>query len=259
PMAKNTICLWYDKDAEAAARFYAKTFPDSSVGAIQRAPSDNPSGKEGDVLVVEFTVAGIPCIGLNGGPTFKHSEAFSFQIATEDQDRPLLGRNRRQWRTGERMRLVQGQVGPLLADHATHADRGDGGRRRGSQARLRRNDENEEDRRRHDRGGAAGRAVMSTAPAGTIRDDELLIERTFEAPLALVWRLWESRDHMIRWWGPEAFTCLELDWELKPGRQWRAMMASKQYERRVSRMGGTIREVERHKRIAFTFAWDEDS
>lgn len=100
---------------------------------------------------------------------------------------------------------------------------------------------------------------MSTAPAGKIRDDELLIERTFEAPLALVWRLWESRDHMIRWWGPEAFTCLELDWELTPGRKWRAMMASKQYERRVSRMGGTIREVERHMRIAFTFAWDEDS
>ena len=85
-MAKNTICLWYDKDAEAAARFYAATFPDSAVGAIHRAPSDYPSGKAGDVLVVEFTVAGIPCIGLNGGPAFRHSEAFSFQIATDDQD-----------------------------------------------------------------------------------------------------------------------------------------------------------------------------
>ena len=84
-IAKNTICVWYDKDAEAAARFYARTFPDSSVGAIHRAPSDNPSGKAGDVLVVEFTVAGIPCIGLNGGPAFKHTEAFSFQISTEDQ------------------------------------------------------------------------------------------------------------------------------------------------------------------------------
>jgi predicted 3-demethylubiquinone-9 3-methyltransferase (glyoxalase superfamily) len=83
---KNTICVWYDRDAEAAARFYAKTFPDSQVGAIQRAPSDFPSGKENDVLTVEFTVAGIPCIGLNGGPTFKHSEAFSFQIATDDQE-----------------------------------------------------------------------------------------------------------------------------------------------------------------------------
>ena len=82
---KNTICLWYDKDAEEAARFYAKTFPDSRVGKVINAPSDNPSGKAGDVIVVEFTVCGIPCIGLNGGPTFKHNEAFSFQIATDDQ------------------------------------------------------------------------------------------------------------------------------------------------------------------------------
>jgi predicted 3-demethylubiquinone-9 3-methyltransferase (glyoxalase superfamily) len=84
-IAKNTICLWYDNDAEAAARFYAKTFPDSSVSAVHRAPSDYPSGKAGDVLTVEFTVAGIPCLGLNGGPAFKHNEAFSFQIATDDQ------------------------------------------------------------------------------------------------------------------------------------------------------------------------------
>jgi predicted 3-demethylubiquinone-9 3-methyltransferase (glyoxalase superfamily) len=84
-MNKNTICLWYDKDAEAAARFYASVFPDSSVGAIQRAPGDNPSGKKGDILTVEFTVLGIPCLGLNGGPAFKQSEAFSFQVATEDQ------------------------------------------------------------------------------------------------------------------------------------------------------------------------------
>ena len=84
-MAKNTICLWYDKDAEEAARFYAKTFPDSAVGAVMRAPTDYPAGKAGDVLVVEFTVAGIPCIGMNGGPGMKHSEAISFQISTEDQ------------------------------------------------------------------------------------------------------------------------------------------------------------------------------
>ena len=83
---KNTICLWYDKDAEAAARFYAKTFPDSAVGAIHRAPGDYPDGKQGDVLVVQFTVAGIPCVGLNGGPAFKQDEAFSFQIATDDQE-----------------------------------------------------------------------------------------------------------------------------------------------------------------------------
>ena len=84
-MAKNTICLWYDKDAEAAARFYAATFPDSEVGAVLRAPSDYPSGKAGDALTVEFTVAGIACIGINGGRAFTHTEAFSFQIATGDQ------------------------------------------------------------------------------------------------------------------------------------------------------------------------------
>lgn len=82
---KNTICLWYDKDAEDAARFYAATFPDSRVTAVRKAPADFPGGKKGDVLTVEFTVLGIPCLGLNGGPAFKQSEAFSFQVATEDQ------------------------------------------------------------------------------------------------------------------------------------------------------------------------------
>jgi len=85
-MAKNTICLWYNNDAEDAARFYAKTFPNSSVGATHYAPGDYPDGKKGDALVVEFTVAGIPCIGLNGGPTIKHNEAFSFQISTDNQE-----------------------------------------------------------------------------------------------------------------------------------------------------------------------------
>lgn len=83
--AKNTICLWYDDDAEEAARFYAQTFPDSSVGAVHRAPADYHTGKEGDVLTVDFTVLGIPCLGLNGGPAFKHNESFSFQVATADQ------------------------------------------------------------------------------------------------------------------------------------------------------------------------------
>ncbi len=82
---KNTICLWYDGTALDAATFYADIFPDSAVRAVHRAPADFPSGKEGDVLTVDFTVMGIPCIGLNGGPIFKHSEAFSFQVATDDQ------------------------------------------------------------------------------------------------------------------------------------------------------------------------------
>lgn len=82
---KNTVCLWYDGTALDAAEFYARTFPDSSVGSVHRAPSDYPSGKAGDVLTVEFTVMGIPCIGLNGGPIFPQSEAFSFQVATDDQ------------------------------------------------------------------------------------------------------------------------------------------------------------------------------
>jgi predicted 3-demethylubiquinone-9 3-methyltransferase (glyoxalase superfamily) len=85
-MAKNTICLWYEYDAEEAARFYTQLFPNSSLGAIHRAPADYPNGKAGDTLTVEFTVAGIPCVGINGGPMFKHGEAFSFQISTENQE-----------------------------------------------------------------------------------------------------------------------------------------------------------------------------
>jgi predicted 3-demethylubiquinone-9 3-methyltransferase (glyoxalase superfamily) len=83
---KNTICLWFDKNAHEAARFYAATFPDSEVIAVHKAPGDYPGGKEGDELTVEFTVLGIPCLGLNGGPAFKHSEAFSFQVATDNQE-----------------------------------------------------------------------------------------------------------------------------------------------------------------------------
>lgn len=83
--AKGSICLWYDGAAEEAANFYAATFPDSAVGAVNRAPGDYPSGKQGDVMTVEFTVLGLPCLGLNGGPAFKHTEAFSFQVSTADQ------------------------------------------------------------------------------------------------------------------------------------------------------------------------------
>ncbi|MCA0395196.1 MAG: VOC family protein [Proteobacteria bacterium] len=82
---RNTICLWYDGTALEAATFYARTFPDSQVTAVHHAPGDFPSGKQGDPLTVEFTVLGIPCLGLNGGPAFRHSEAFSFQVATDDQ------------------------------------------------------------------------------------------------------------------------------------------------------------------------------
>ena len=84
-MTKNTICVWYDHDAEAAANFYAQTFPDSRVSGVHLAPSDYPSGKKGQVITVEFTVVGVPCVGLNGGPMFRHTEAFSFQISTQDQ------------------------------------------------------------------------------------------------------------------------------------------------------------------------------
>jgi 2-polyprenyl-6-hydroxyphenyl methylase/3-demethylubiquinone-9 3-methyltransferase len=82
----NTVCLWFDKDAEGAARFYAATFPNSQVTAVRKAPGDFPGGKEGQVLTVEFTVLGIPCLGLNGGPAFKQTEAFSFQVATDTQE-----------------------------------------------------------------------------------------------------------------------------------------------------------------------------
>jgi 2-polyprenyl-6-hydroxyphenyl methylase/3-demethylubiquinone-9 3-methyltransferase len=84
-IAKNTICLWFDGSALQAAQFYAATFPDSSVGAVHHAPGDYPEGKEGDAITVEFTVMGVPCLGLNGGPAFPHTEAFSFQVATDDQ------------------------------------------------------------------------------------------------------------------------------------------------------------------------------
>jgi predicted 3-demethylubiquinone-9 3-methyltransferase (glyoxalase superfamily) len=149
--AKNTICLWYNDGAEEAARFYAKTFPDSSVGAVHRAPEDYPSGKKGDVLTVEFTVLGIPCLGLNGGPAFKHSEAFSFQVATADQ-----AETDRYWNAGERVRLVQGQMGIVLADHADRPDESvHRSRSRGRQARVRGDDDDEKDRHRRHRGGAS--------------------------------------------------------------------------------------------------------
>src|SRR5215210_7687269 len=155
-MKKNTICLWYDHDAEEAARFYARTFPDSTVGAVHRAPSDFPSGKAGDVLTVEFTVCGVPCLGLNGGDTFKQSEAFSFQIATDDQaetDRywnAIVGNGGAESACGwcKDKWGLSWQITPRVLTEAM-ARGGDDG--------------DAEDRRRQDRGGGArrGRAGMS--------------------------------------------------------------------------------------------------
>lgn len=98
---------------------------------------------------------------------------------------------------------------------------------------------------------------MAARSSEMIRDDELLIQREFDAPVSLMFRLWESSDHMIRWWGPEQFTTTHLDWQLTPGRPWRATMVSTQYG--ITSMGGTIREIEKNRRIVFSFAWDEDS
>jgi 2-polyprenyl-6-hydroxyphenyl methylase/3-demethylubiquinone-9 3-methyltransferase len=120
---KNTICLWYDGAALDAAQFYAATFPDSAVGKVLRAPGDYPAGRQGNVLTVQFTVMGIPCLGLNGGPEFKHSEAFSFQVSTDDQ--------------AETDRLWNAIVG------------------NGGQARVRGHDGNDPDRHCEDRGGSA--------------------------------------------------------------------------------------------------------
>ena len=148
--AKNTVCLWYNGGAEEAARFYADTFPDSFVGAVYRAPGDFPSGKTGDVLTVEFTVMGIPCLGLNGGPAFTQSEAFSFQVATADQaetDRywnAIVG----QWWPGKRLRLVQRQVGVVVANNTGGPDESHCRPRPSCrQARIRRDDENDKNRR----------------------------------------------------------------------------------------------------------------
>jgi len=127
---KNTICLWFDKDAVEAARFYAATFPNSEVTAVREAPGDYPGGKEGDVLTVEFTVLGIPCLGLNGGPEFRHSEAFSFQVATDDQEETDRYWNAIVNNGGQESQCgwVQGPLGPLLADHPARTHRGVRGR-----------------------------------------------------------------------------------------------------------------------------------
>ena len=155
--AKNTICLWYDRDAEDAARFYAKTFPDSSVDAVHLAPGDYPSGKKGDVLTVDFTVMGVPCLGLNGGPTFKHNEAFSFQVATADQaetDRywnAIVGNGGQESACG----WCKDKWGIVVADYADRPDESDHRSRSCCrQTRVRCDDGDEKNRHRCNRGGA---------------------------------------------------------------------------------------------------------
>ncbi len=159
--SKNTICLWFDKDALDAARFYAATFPNSEVTAIHKAPADYPSGKAGDVLTVEFTVLGIPCLGLNGGPGIQHSWAFSFQIATDDQaetDRywnAIIGNGGEESACGwckDRWGLSW-QITPRALTCPC-------GRWRRGKTRLRGDDVHEEDRRRHHRGGTTRVMMM---------------------------------------------------------------------------------------------------
>ncbi len=152
--AKNTICLWYDKDPHDAARFYAATFPNSEVTAVHRAPAEYPSGRAGDVLTVEFTLLGLPCLGLNGGPAFKHSEAFSFQVATDTQEETdrywsaIVGNGGQESACGWcNNRLA------VLADHARRADRWPGRGRRRSEARVRGDDDDDKGRHREDRSG----------------------------------------------------------------------------------------------------------
>ncbi len=155
---KNTICLWYDGAALDAAKFYAETFPDSAVGTVHRAPGDYPAGKLGDVLTVEFTVIGIPCLGLNGGPAFKHSEAFSFQVATDDQAETDRLWNAIMDNGGQESACgwCKDKWGSVVADHAARAHcRNRRSRSRRSQARFRGDDADEKDRHRGDRSGTA--------------------------------------------------------------------------------------------------------
>ncbi len=137
-VAKNTVCIWYDHEAEEAARFYASVFPDSAVMAVHRSPMDNPGNRAGDVLVVHFTVCGIPCIGLNGGPLFPHTEAFSFQIATDTQEE-----TDRYWNA-------------IVGNGGRESDRGPRRWWRSSASRLRGDDDDAQDRRRRHRRRATG-------------------------------------------------------------------------------------------------------
>ena len=154
---KNTICVWFDKDAHQAARFYAATFPDSKVTAVHEAPSDYPGGEQGDVLTVEFTVLGIPCLGLNRRSDVQAQRGV-FVPDREGQSRrdgPLVECDRWKWRRGKCVRLVQGPLGHLLADHSASANRRACGWWRPGKTCLRGDDADEENRHRHDRGSVA--------------------------------------------------------------------------------------------------------
>ena len=162
-MSKNTICLWYDKDAEEAAKFYAATFPDSSVGAVHLSPADNPGNKAGDVITVDFMVCGIPCMGLNGGPNVKHNWAFSFQIATDDQDETdrywnaIVGNGGAESQCG----WCNDKWGVNWQIHPARPDRSNGARRRCRQACLRSDDDNGQDRRGEDRSGGKRMSALA--------------------------------------------------------------------------------------------------
>jgi predicted 3-demethylubiquinone-9 3-methyltransferase (glyoxalase superfamily) len=168
---KTTICLWFDKDAHEAARFYAATFPDSEVTAVHEAPADYPGGKAGDVLTVEFTVLGIPCLGLNGGPVFKHSEAFSFQIATDNQEETdrywnaIVGNGGNESACGwckDRWGLSW-QITPRALMDALAAGAGE------AKTCLRGDDGNEKNRRRQDRGSPPWMTMTWMPPGYAIR------------------------------------------------------------------------------------------
>jgi predicted 3-demethylubiquinone-9 3-methyltransferase (glyoxalase superfamily) len=183
---KNTICLWYDGTALDAAKFYAETFPDSAVGTVHRAPGDYPAGKQGDVLTVEFTVIGIPCLGLNGGPAFKHNEAFSFQVATDDQaetDRlwnAVVGNGGQESACGwcKDKWGLSWQITPRAHCRKRRS------RSRRSQARFRCDDADEKDRHRSDRSGPA-RLTLKSVRLRWPRTAVFMIEQTCNPSIEL--------------------------------------------------------------------------
>ncbi len=187
-MARNTVCLWYDRDAEAAARFCAATFPDAAVSAVQRAPSDDPNGKAGGVL----TVLGMPCLGLNGGPEFRHSEAFSFQVATDTQEETdrdwsaLVANGGQDSQCGR----CQDRCGSVLADYAARADAGDCRSRSGRPpTRVRGHGAAAQDRHRRDRGRAPRlRLAPGRAPSKRAAPHGACATRALAAP-----RRWPGR------------------------------------------------------------------